>query len=283
LNYNFKNHYRALLVVINVIIIASCSKGQTSDTNNVQQNLKDTVKTTNRVLKVMSYNIHRGNPPNEALNIIDIQAIANVIKAQNPDLVSLNEVDVNTNRSGKNLDEAKEIGRLTGLYSYFAKAMDYDGGQYGDAVLSRYPILDSMRYPIPFAIPGSEPRDLCMITIEKNGKKILFASTHLDHLSSEENRLLQANFIVDQILPTLKNPLILGGDFNAQPTSQPLLILKKKFTLGCSGIGCPFTFPYNNPDRTIDYIMYLTSDMFSFLNYNAINNTAYPFRSSKNL
>lgn len=255
---------------MSVIIAASCSKAQTGNgnDNNGSQNPKDTVG----VLKVMTYNIHRGNPPTQAPNVIDLQAIANVIRAQNPDLVSLNEVDVNTNRSGKSLNEAKEIGRLTGMHFYFAKAMDYDGGQYGDAVLSRYPILDSVRYPLPFAIAGSEPRDICMITIEKNGQKISFASTHLDHLSSEENRLLQANFIVNQILPALKHPLILGGDLNAQPASETISILKKKLTPGCLGTACPFTFPYDNPDRTIDYIMYLPSDKFSFLNYNAIRN-----------
>ena len=48
----------------------------------------------------MSYNIHIGNPPSKP-GIIDMKAIIKAIKIENPDLVALQEVDVNTNRSGK--------------------------------------------------------------------------------------------------------------------------------------------------------------------------------------
>jgi len=90
-------------------------------------------------LRVLTYNIHHGNPPSRP-DFIDINAIANVIKQQNPDIVSLQEIDVNTIRSGKTLDEANELGRLTGMKAYFAKGIDYGGGEYGVAVLSKLPM-----------------------------------------------------------------------------------------------------------------------------------------------
>lgn len=225
---------------------------------------------TEKIIRVMTYNIHRGNPPGQADNVIDLEATAAVIKSQKPDLVSLNEVDVHTKRSGVSLDEAKKLGELTGMHAYFAKAMDYDGGQYGDAVLSKYPIEESFRYGLPFKVAGSEPRDIAMIKVRVEGKEILFASTHLDHLATEENRILQANTIVNDILPQLKLPLILGGDLNATPESETIRILSKQFTAGCDGKACPLSFPYNGPDRTIDYIMISSSSDFEFKSYKAV-------------
>ena len=259
-----------ILLGLIMVVVSSCGKG--SDHHNdddIPQ--EDTTETEELVIKVMSYNIHRGNPPSQQANVIDLQATADVIKAQRPDLVSLNEVDVHTKRSGIKLNEAKELGRLTGMHAYFAKAMDYDEGQYGDAVLSRYPIVDSMRYELPFAVAGSEPRDIAMIKIEVKGEVLLFASTHLDHLASEENRILQANTIVNQILPRLKHPLIIGGDLNARPESETIRTMGKKLTMGCMGGGCPLTFPYDKPDRSIDYIMVTPGEKFEFKSYTAIS------------
>src|SRR5690554_4929360 len=63
-------------------------------------------------LKVLSYNIHVGNPPGKP-GVTDLKGIAKVINDSDADLVALQEVDVFTNRSGKNLDQATELARLT--------------------------------------------------------------------------------------------------------------------------------------------------------------------------
>lgn len=61
-----------------------------------------------------------------------------------PDLVALQEVDQKTGRSS-GIDQAAELGHLTGMHWVFGKAMDYQGGGYGLAVLSRFPILTATR------------------------------------------------------------------------------------------------------------------------------------------
>ena len=221
------------LVILLMVCAAGCSKSAGSESKTPPPDPDPPAGKT--VIKVMTYNIHRGNPPGQEANVIDLGATAAVIKSQNPDLVCLNEVDVHTKRSGVSLDEAKKLGELTGMHAYFAKAMDYDGGQYGDAVLSRYPIEDSFRYVLPFKVAGSEPRDIAMIKINAEGKALLFAATHLDHLAADENRIYQANIIVEDILPDLKLPLIIGGDLNARPESETIGILSRKLTAGCSG------------------------------------------------
>lgn len=226
---------------------------------------------TGPIVKVMSYNIHIGNPPSKEAAYRDLEAIAQVINVQKPDLVALSEVDKFTKRSGTTVDQAKELGRLTGMNYYFTKAMDYQGGEYGDAVLSRFPILKSERYVLPVTGASFEPRSLALITVEKEGKQFYFGSTHLDHTADDANRNLQANKIVE-IVKALTKPVVLAGDWNARPESAPINILTKTLTPTCTN-NCPYTFSATKPDRTIDYIMFSPTDKFTTKNLRIVNET----------
>lgn len=214
-------------------------------------------------LKVMTYNIHHANPPSKARDsTIDLRAVAAVINTAKPDLVALQEIDVHNARAGVNLDEAAELGRLTGMHYYFTRAIFYRGGEYGDAVLSRFPIKDTMRYELP-VLPRTkgETRSFCVIRIALPGKKnILFASTHLDQFRDEGNRLLQAR-IINDIVKTFRLPFIIGADFNARPDSRTIALLDSTLTGSCTS-GCPLTIPTENPRATIDYIMYTPAGAF---------------------
>lgn len=223
------------------------------------------------IIKVMSYNIHIGNPPSKEASYRDLAAIASVINVQKPDLVALSEVDNKTKRSGVTVNQAKKLGELTGMYYYFTKAMDYQGGEYGDAVLSRFPILDTTRYELPTTNEKFEPRSVAMIMVEKDGQKFYFAATHLDHTSDDANRILQAKKLVE-IIDELSYPLILAGDLNAKPESEPIQILEQRLTSSCIN-NCPSTFPATNPNRTIDYIMYSPENKFDVVTLKTIYET----------
>src|ERR1044072_7375031 len=95
-------------------------------------------------LNVMSYNIHVGIGMDKKL---DLARIAEVIKGSRADIIGLQEVDRGVERTGR-VDEIRELARLTGMDYAFAHNLDYQGGQYGVAVLSRFPILaiDHMRF-----------------------------------------------------------------------------------------------------------------------------------------
>src|SRR5688500_5929836 len=88
-----------------------------------------------QVVRVLTYNIHHGEGTDRQLNL---ERLADVIKSVNPDLVGLQEVDQKTARS-KGVDQAARLAELTGLRAIFGKAMEYQGGGYGLAVLSRWP------------------------------------------------------------------------------------------------------------------------------------------------
>lgn len=221
-------------------------------------------------IKVLSYNVHHCNPPSKE-GLIDIKAIAKVIIASNADLVALQEVDVNTIRSGKGIHQARELGRLTGMQAYFTKTIDHEGGDYGVAVLSKLPILDSASYKLPMKEgSGGEPRGMSVIKVKvPDGKELLFASTHFD--LKEANRSLQAEEI-KRIFSDQDLPVVLAGDLNAVPESAPISTLNKVFKSTCPD-QCPFTIPVTNPSRTIDYIMLRKPDQFQVVSHKVINET----------
>ncbi len=224
-----------------------------------------------RTLKVMTYNIHHCNPPSRPEGQIDVPAIAKVINDAQPDLVALQEVDVNTERSGKGKNQARELAELTGMHFYFAKAIDHQGGDYGVAVLSKFPLLDSLHLPLPLpeGVKG-EPRTVAAVKVRiPGGKQIWFASTHLD--LKEETRLFQSE-IITRRLASRKEPVILAGDFNAIPTSRVIALLDKTFSRTCVD-DCAPTSPHINPRHTIDYIMFTAPKRISAVKTSVIEET----------
>ncbi|RRB04612.1 endonuclease/exonuclease/phosphatase family protein [Larkinella rosea] len=220
-----------------------------------------------KTLTVMTYNIHHCNPPSAGTKI-DVEAIARVIRKEKPDLVALQEVDVNTERSGKGLNQARELARLTGMHFFFSKAIDHQGGDYGVAVLSRFPILDSTRFSLPVdpEIKG-EPRTFAGVTVEiSKGKKIIFGCTHLD--LKEPNRVSQSELIVKHF-ENSDLPVILGGDFNALSDSRVIQYLDQHFVRSCQT--CAPTIPVEKPNRAIDFILYKPGETFKTLSTNVID------------
>src|SRR5687767_5509044 len=179
--------FKFLLIAVVVFLGPGCAKKTVQGTSVPNPENNDAAG-----IRVLCYNIHHANPPSKP-NLIDMAAIAHVIKQQEPHLVALQEVDVRTERSGKTLHQAEELGRLTGMTAYFAKAIDYGGGEYGVAILSKYPMEQMSINPLPTAEgTNGERRTLATAVITvPGGKKLLFAVTHLDAQRNDTNRLLQ--------------------------------------------------------------------------------------------
>lgn len=222
------------------------------------------------VVSILSYNIHHANPPSKA-GVIDVKAIANVINQQNVDIVALQEVDVNTTRSGVSLNEAEEIARLIGMTAFFAKAIDYAGGEYGVAILSKFSMENKRNTPLPTddATKG-EHRTLATATIVLPGnRKFVFACTHLDAQHEDVNRQLQIKKILE-VLKEEKLPVVIAGDFNAAPNSDVIKQLDSYFTRSCVS-NCPFTIPETSPNRTIDYIAFAPATKFAVVSHTVVD------------
>lgn len=175
-------------------------------------------------LRVLTYNIHHGEGMDGKF---DYRRLASIITSVKPDVVALQEVDRKTRRAS-GVDQAARLGKLTGMHSAYGRAMYYSGGEYGEAILSRFPIAEVKTHPLPFNT-GREPRALlvCRIKPDNGLPEFLFAGTHLCH-QSEELRTDQARQMNVKLPTEGETPVILTGDLNARKGSTTMKELLDK-------------------------------------------------------
>lgn len=205
-------------------------------------------KDPNRV-RILTFNILHG----ETLKgDFDLDYIARVIIKADPDLVALQEVDLRTNRALK-MDLVSELGLRTGLNPLFGRAMFYDGGEYGEGILSRYSFLSTRNHPLP-AREGKEPRAALEVQVLlPGGDTLTFIGTHLDHTRDETDRLAQAEEL-NRLYAACEKPMILSGDLNARPDSETM---KAFFSLWTpSDKHYSPTIPSDGPRSKIDYVLF---------------------------
>jgi endonuclease/exonuclease/phosphatase family metal-dependent hydrolase len=175
-------------------------------------------------LSVVTHNIH------SCLNLdrrCDPDRTAGVLSALNPDIVALQEVDVGCRRTGF-MDQAAHLARSLDMFYHFYPLVDRKSGQYGIAILSRYPIVEIECRHLACTRIGRrapEQRGIMSAIIETPFGPVRFINTHLGLKSSD-----RAAQIKDIILNTLMPhpgfsgqpqgvPLIFCGDLNAGPKS----------------------------------------------------------------
>jgi endonuclease/exonuclease/phosphatase family metal-dependent hydrolase len=203
-------------------------------------------------LRVMTYNIHVGTGMDKKL---DLARLAEVIRRERPDLVALQEVDRGVERT-RRVDQLKELASLTKMDYAFAHNLNYQGGQYGVAVLSRLPILsiDHRRYA---HLREAERRGFIRVEVEVGGRRVNFVNTHLDYQHAD-NRLFEAGQML-AALPRQDAPLIVAGDFNDEPSGTTYELMLRHFidawaASGADGDG--LTYPADKPSKRIDYIFH---------------------------
>lgn len=162
-------------------------------------------------ITVATYNICHGRYAG-----YDWEKIADLIQEVGADIVGFQEIDMFTNRTG-GLDTIAALTAATGLpHALFIPAMDYDGGQYGTAILSRYPIAQSGTLPLPSA--GFEPRAFGWVTVElEDGATLTHLNTHLS-VESRSQQDIQFAYLADWMGKHLSEntPAVLTGDFNTE-------------------------------------------------------------------
>lgn len=194
---------------------------------------------------------------------VNLDLVANAIKAMDADIITLEEVDQNTTRSD-GLDQAKVIAEKTGMYYLFGKATDMKGGNYGNAILSKYPIVKSKTFLLPSG--DFEQRSLMLSQINVPGfdSPIYVFNTHFDWHEEDEVRMSQARFInsivfddldLDDEFPNLVSGImVLLGDFNSVKNDRVIKELEKYWTLVKQENVDTRTWPAGNPGLDLDHI-----------------------------
>ena len=207
---------------------------------------------TVHTLRVLTYNIHHGEGTDGKL---DLERIAKVILSVKPDLVALQEVDQKTQRTG-GVDQIQRLAELTSMHPAYGRAMEYEGGGYGVAMLSRWPIGETATHPLP-SPKGVEPRVVLSSVIAPPGSdlKIQFMVTHVDHRADPKHRAAQLEKI-HEIFPPIgyELPQMIAGDFNATPESQEMQNFLGAWTDTAEGEKF-LTSPSDKPRTKIDYIL----------------------------
>jgi len=203
-----------------------------------------------QTLKVLTYNIHIGQ---DAANKDQLRHIANFIKSSKADIVGLQEVDSVCNRSGK-VDQMKFLAEYTGMHYAYARHFAFDGGSYGIGILSKLPLSDIKDHRIILTSSGktdADTRALLTASIVAGKTKIMFGTVHLDYRDSN-SRLAQSEELV-KIFGSRQLPVILTGDFNAEPGTKEMVNLQSVFT--DTGKDQDYSYSAIKPVKKIDYVL----------------------------
>ena len=217
-------------------------------------------------LRVLSYNIHHAEGVDRKL---DVERIASVILSVKPDIVALQEVDQKVKRTGS-IDQPAELARLTEMNVVFGANIELQGGHYGNAVLSRFPITQYKNHLLP-NIDDGEQRGVieAEIPLPKSDQSLLLLATHLDYRADERERLASAKFINKLIEEHPDHAALLAGDLNATPDSETLQLFGTKWTRANEN---PIaTVPVNQPTKQIDFILFRRANRWKVVEVKVLN------------
>jgi endonuclease/exonuclease/phosphatase family metal-dependent hydrolase len=212
---------------------------------------RDAVPAPPPPFRVLTWNLHHGEGIDGKL---DLARQAAFIKEVDADAVFLQEVDRKTKRTG-GVDQAAELGRLTGMEVTFGKAMDYDGGEYGNAILTRSKPAASKVIPLS---GGKEPRAALEVQIKDThglsaDRTLTLVGTHFDHevAASREAAAQQLAARFGKQAGTV----IFGGDLNCQPDDPPLKAFAAPWIVPKKQGAQTLTCPCPNPRSEIDFLL----------------------------
>lgn len=196
---------------------------------------------------LMTYNIHHGEGMDDRL---DLDRIARIIRGAGPDVVCLQEVDRGVPRSGGR-DIARELAAALEMEFVFGENLALDGGGYGNAVLSRFPIVGHENLALP-GPEGAEPRGCLVARVRVGSREIVVANTHFGLNAAERED--QAEAILER-LPRA-GAVVLAGDLNEPLRAPALRLLATGFTPAETAKDCaqPHTFPAPAPHHRIDHV-----------------------------
>ncbi len=171
------------------------------------------------VIRMMTYNVaycrgFDGYQDGSKTDKQNTERIGKIIKALDPDVVALQELDSgNINRRFL----LEEIQKASGIdYEVIYGMSDLaDVGNYGLGILikKKYPVLQVRKYKLPGTVYGSNPpiknKDRLMLRIMTD--RFYFMCTHLD--LNDEQRIISAG-IINNELEYMRKPSFLAGDLN---------------------------------------------------------------------
>jgi endonuclease/exonuclease/phosphatase family metal-dependent hydrolase len=172
------------------------------------------------VIRVATYNIHAAIGSDRRR---DLERIAEVIAEIGPDVIGLQEVESRASRGSS--DQAMRLGDMLEMACVEGPMMLEGPGWYGNAILSRLPVLAQQR--VRFADHSGEPRGAVGVVVaDPQGGRWRLLNTHLDLWSRSRRRQVQSLARLAETDPA--GPWILLGDLNEwRPWAPALASLRR--------------------------------------------------------
>ena len=208
-------------------------------------------------LRILTYNIYHGETTDGR---VDMDLFASIINEVKPDLVALQEVDKNVQRTGV-IDITDELSKRTGLKGYFVKHRDFQGGEYGNAILSRFPVTGIDVIEGSKSTPNGITIPCAKIRLAKK-TEVIFNCTHLSTRLTD--RQAQARQLIDYYLAAGRAPMIITGDLNAEPGHEEIKMLLEEFAEADTSFTNTFS-TRTGLQKKIDYILLPRSDQWQVL------------------
>lgn len=199
------------------------------------------------ILKVVTYNIQHGRNLAGRLNL---DRCGRELAGLDADIIALQEVD--HCRWGTYLqDQARVLARRLGMYHIYGAVRHYTIGSYGNALLSRYPIL---AYDNHVMTPDEDRRCCLEAEIAVEGVELMVLVLHLGLKSAD--RLIQVHDTVIPLVRGCEKPCIAAGDFNGGPEYPEIHMIAEHMSDAFDeNTGSEqSTFPADHPHIRIDYI-----------------------------
>lgn len=208
-------------------------------------------------LRILTYNIYHGETTDGK---VDMDLFASIINEVKPDLVALQEVDKNAKRTGV-IDITEELSKRTGLKGHFVKHRDFQGGEYGNAILSRFPVTDIDVINGYRSTETGITIPLAKVRLSKS-TEIVFTCAHLS--TRLEDRQAQAKQLMDYYTAGGRAPMIITGDLNAEPHHDEIRMLFGGFAEADTTFDNTFS-TRTGLTKKIDYILYPRNNQWEVL------------------
>jgi endonuclease/exonuclease/phosphatase family metal-dependent hydrolase len=177
-------------------------------------------------VRLVTFNIHHGVGDDGRH---DLPRLAQVLAAADADVICLQEVDRHFGDRSENVDQGLLLARALDMQLAWGPAFDEPRpagrprGEYGNAVLSRLPILISDVHRLP---GRGEPRCALRTMIELDGGALWVTVTHLSR--SGGDRAAQLAAVADLHTGPMETGIVVG-DFNTAPDAPELAALRERF------------------------------------------------------
>jgi endonuclease/exonuclease/phosphatase family metal-dependent hydrolase len=214
-------------------------------------------------VRVAAYNIKHGEGMD---GTVDLARAVAVLQALDADVITLQEIDRGTARTG-GVDQAARLGEMLGMQAHFGDFMPYQGGHYGMAVLSRLPVrrVENIRLP-----DGDEPRTALEVEVAVGPESRPLSVVGIHFYRTPEERFAQAQAL-SQALDAREHPVVLAGDFNSFRGDRVMSALARAEWFLVEKEGAPLTYPADEPAREIDFTLLRPASAFEVVEHRVID------------